>query len=525
MCAAKVTTGEPYRLYGERMAFIDWRYVRPCNFSWVNSNGNVVSVLGEEDEHSAQIKHFFRPWGIGLKVFVPDYKTGPVFTVERPWEEGGINILTVIKEEGIYRAWGSTGWGDLSSRGSTFFCYFESTDGMNWKRPSLHLVEAYGSRDNNIMDTRGGTVFVDPSAPVQERYKWISESHFSRKEYEEYVLERPGELDPRSNRKDAGIFVGVRGAVSPDGLRWNVLEKPLVMMHSDTQIVAYYDSLIGRYVGYFRDFMVGPRFSLPDAVHLDGSGPPPWLFVGRRAVGRAETDDFRRFPLSEVVLEPDPCGPPSNVLYTNCRTNIPGSPESHLMFPAVWDMASDSTYIELASSHEGKVWNRLTQTPLFQTGVFGEWDGGCLFALPNLIELSNGDFALPYTGYNVPHKYPRRMAKRNMGYAVWNKGRLAGIEAKEKGEFATVAVVPPGKHAYINAVTKRTGNIMVEALDMNYNVMAGRSFEECVSIVGDCFNQPITWKQHDHLGIKRDEAVILKFKLDQACLFSIDFRD
>lgn len=82
---------------------------------------------------------------------------------------------------------------------------------------------------------------------------------------------------------------------------------------------------------------------------------------------------------------------------------------------------------------------------MFATGPFGAFDGGCVFAHPQLTELGDNRWVLPYSAYNVPHKYPRRLWKFAPGYAVWPKGRLVALEAAERGEFATIGLVPPGR--------------------------------------------------------------------------------
>ena len=110
------------------------------------------------------------------------------------------------------------------------------------------------------------------------------------------------------------------------------------------------------------------------------------------------------------------------------------------MFPTLWHMRDDTTSVILASSHDGKLWHYVPGPAVLTTGPFGAWDGGCVFAHPNLLELSDGSFVLPYTGYNFPHKYPRGQFKFAPGYAVWPKGRLVALEALERGEFATVSV-------------------------------------------------------------------------------------
>src|SRR5439155_9213861 len=151
------------------------------------------------------------------------------------------------------------------------------------------------------------------------------------------------------------------------------------------------------------------------------------------------------------------------------------------------------TSIALASSHDGKLWHFIPGSPVFATGPFGAFDGGTIFAHPNLLELSDGRFALPYTGYNVPHKYPRRLWKYAPGYAIWPKGRVIALEAPAKGECATVQIVPPGRKLRLNALTKRGGSILVEVAGHDGKPLPGRSFADARRLFGDHHWTPLVW--------------------------------
>jgi hypothetical protein len=186
-------------------------------------------------------------------------------------------------------------------------------------------------------------------------------------------------------------------------------------------------------------------------------------------------------------------------------------------------MSRDNTSVAMASSHDGKLWHFLPGSPVLATGAFGDFDGGCIFAHPNLTELANGDFILPYTGYNVPHKYPRQLWKYSLGYAVWPKGRIVALEASERGEFATVSFMPPGRKLRINAVTPRAGSILVEVAGNDRKPLAGRSFAESTPIVGDHHATVVNWKGTDDLGHPENSAIVLRFRMDQARIFSLEF--
>jgi hypothetical protein len=515
------------------MAFANWCYVRPGSFGWYDDDGVNVTVEGSSAPTEAHFRGFDQPTGIRLVVHGARKGEVPTIRPELPYEAMA-DMHTVIQDDSAFRGWGSCKTVD----GGDFCAYFESDDGINWRRPKLGVVEYRGSRANNFIESVHGTVFYDPAGPPEERYKAIGESYFSKDRLEAYCKRRPGDFDPKSLRTDivdlkgmgywwwkGGNVCGARGFFSPDGFRWTAIDEPLVVHHTDTQIVCYYDTRLRKYVAYWRDWAVGYRSELA----TDENVPRRWIAVGRRSIGRSETDDFRSFPLSELILEPRLDMRPTQVLYTNCKTTFPGAPDQHLMFPAVWDTADDTTSIELASSSDGRAWNYLPGTPVFDTSTFGEWDGGAIFAHPNLIELKDGSLALPYTGYNVPHKYPRGgwrgTSKYAPGYSIWPKGRMIAIEAPERGEFATVAVMPPARanRIRINALTKRAGFIKVEAARIDGSPIPGREFQNAVPLVGDCYKTPLVWKDHDDLGLERGQPLILRFRMEAARLYFVDF--
>ncbi len=506
-------TGEPYELAGKRLVFTNWHYVRPGSFAWVDDKGKGATVVGSQGPWGAHFRRYDYPHGIRL-VVQPAQKIGPIIKLERPWEGKGVNIATLIRHEGKYRAWG----GSQAADGKKFACYFESDDGMNWRRPNLGIVEFGGSKDNNLIADNPGTVFIDPAGPPEERYKAVREGPVAPDRVEAYCKRRPDAYEHRAWRADCGQVFGVLGAVSADGLNWKHLPDPLVIEHCDTQVVAEYDPRLKKYVIFTRNWSVGPRFErAPDDRGLS------WMNVGRRSIGRTESDDFRAFPLSKIILEPGPDLLPSDTLYTNCKTTIPGAPDHHLLFPTVWHTSDDSCSVVAASSRDGKVWHYLPGGPVLTTGAFEQWDGGCVFASPNLTELPNGDFVLPYTGYLFPHKYPRGSWRFQTGYAVWPKGRLIATEAVDRGEFATVRIMPPGRRLRINAVTKRAGSIVVEVVGQNGAPIKERAFADCKPIIGDQHKTPVTWQGKDDLGFKDGESIYLRFRMEKAKLFGLTF--
>jgi hypothetical protein len=512
--------GQPYTLLGNRLAFTSWHYVHPARVMWFDDAGKNVSVHGTQGPTEALFRPRAAAFGVRLVHHSAQRLEQPVIKGETPWEAGGAQLTSLIHDHGMYRAWAGTTWGTLDesrNRAGTFMCYYESDDCVSWRRPACRLIEYDGCRDNNLVATKGGCVFIDPSAPEDERYKWVSEANdFTEADFADYERHRPGMIS-RSRRPRDFPYYGVRGAVSPDGIRWNVLNRPLLVMMSDTQNIAYYDVRRQCYVLYTREWIAGPqspRYPLPDT----------WLENGRRSIGRTESTDFRAFPESRPILEPPPWFTPNQSLYTNGRTSFPGDPDSHLMFPTVWDQGTDTTHVVIATSHDGELWSFLPGEPVLRTSDAGQWDGGCLFASPSLVEMPNGDFAMAYTGYNVPHKYPRVKAERAVGLAIWPRGRVVGIEAPDKGEFTTVSIVPRSLHIRVNALTRRTGGIRIEVLDGRTNTpVEGRGLSDCLPLFGDLHSAPVRWKGGADLGVGDDTPVALRISIEQGTIYYIEF--
>jgi hypothetical protein len=523
--AGKTFWGEPYELAGNRLYFTDYFHIRPGVLDWINSDGESVYTAEERAENpiygprDAQIRRPSSPYGIRI-VAQPANRMGPIIQREKPWEEHYVIFKTVMKEGDLYRAWGkSVPGGD---------CYFESKDGINWERPILRQREFNGSLENNLLKGGpNGTVFIDPNGPPEARYKAVGGTKKPFEEFKAFVEKHPDKWETRILRGDwdeTERYYCIRGSVSPDGIHWTTLPEPFTFEHSDGMETGYYDTDLGKYVIYTRTWMVGPRSPAWTGDRRQMTWPGEFHGSGRRVIGRMEGDTFGDFDLSEPVIVPVPGETlPSESFYTSIHTTLPGSPDNHLMFPTVWDTRDDNSSIGIWSSHDGRIWNRLPGGPILETAPFGEWDGGCIFSFPGLIELANGDFALPYKGYNLPHKYPRGTMELYAGYAIWPKGRIVAVEADEMGEFATVGLLPPGRTIQVNALTSRAGGIRVELSAANDQPIPGRTFADSDPIQGDAFWQTVSWNGETDVKVAPGETLVIKFRMDRAKLFGLQF--
>lgn len=168
---------EPYKLAGKRIVFPNWYFVRPGHFNWVDNEVKSVyaSQTAKLNEYEVHFVSFDSPHGIRLFVEQAQREI-PIIPNYKPWDKWGIRLAILIYENGKFRLWGSCNSDNPHSRD----CYFESTDGINWEKPNLDLVEFEGNRNNNLLPTKVGlSVFIDPKASPDERYKTIRRTDYT----------------------------------------------------------------------------------------------------------------------------------------------------------------------------------------------------------------------------------------------------------------------------------------------------------------------------------------------------------
>ena len=237
--------------------------------------------------------------------------------------------------------------------------YAESSDGVNWTKPSTGAVRCDGSTDNNLVYAgHASPAFKDPSAPPDERYKLVT----------------------------LGIQDGkphMFGAVSPDGLHFKTLEKPVLSGYgSDTHNVIRFDPDKGRYVGYFRGKAHGNR--------------------NMRTIAYAETDRFDSWPVPQAIVTPDVNDQPDTDIYTNSYTPWPDA-DAHLMFPAFFQRRLDDTEIHMMTSRDGLHWERPLREPIIPIGDPGATLQSSLYAGSDLVTMRPGEWSLAVSPRPVAH--------------------------------------------------------------------------------------------------------------------------
>ena len=239
-----------------KQVFIDWDLIEPgYGVAW----GGVVTS-------------WEMPHGVRLAVHPPRIDATPLVATDRPWETF-INVYcTLFQDEGRFRLYYEPHYHPEQTQAEdlkAMLAYAESTDGVNWTKPEIGAVSFQGIRPTTwslAWRRPSGAArmarpcFKDPSAPADERYKFV-----------------------HMGRKTASL--GVFGAMSPDGLHWTAIRQPLLTDYmSDTQTVVRFDSVKGRYIGVFRGWrgLIARQVARSPHHRLCRDGGLPQLADGRR---------------------------------------------------------------------------------------------------------------------------------------------------------------------------------------------------------------------------------------------------
>lgn len=416
----------------------------------------------------------------------PPRKTGIILLrADKPWESLMVNAWHTIMEDPDpldpsykYRLWYEVYW-RLGDQGSAL-AYARSRDGIHWEKPSLGIIEFNGSRDNNLVfagacghGQHGGTVFIDPTAAPEQRYKYI--------------------------------YLGggnVCGAVSADGLHWRPVKEDndvLVKWSSDTQSTCFWDPTREAFVAFLRSW--SPRM-----------------------VSRTESRKFGDFPEPVVVLAPDEFDPPETDIYNNAALRYPYAARAYFMFPSLYHHPSDKLWVQLAASRDSVEWHRPTREAFIPVGVPGSWDEGLVYRGVGLIRKGE-ELWLSYYGRRATHNtYKDKQFQGAYSYAVSRLDGFVSMDAgNELGELVTVPVVFAGNRLALNIHTLPRGAAKVELLDEAGKPIPGYTQADCDEIKCDDTRLVVTWHGRADVGRLAGKPIRLRFVMRRCKLYAFGF--
>ena len=481
-----------------RYLFTDLRHIRCGDLEWFSEDGTYLPTSNPPGPPSAAYaKSSFVPRGIRLQSNISKRELIP-----GPYKPFG----RIIFDEGVYKSW-------YLETQPTAICYIQSNDGFEWSEPRRSYIDVPGTASHEFV------FFLDPVAPADEMYKcvypvWPDKSKLPDL-WAEYQKTHPRYREPRITPDRIQCMYG---AISPDGVDWTPLTKPLLINFGDTDNTVYYDKQLQSYVMYTRKYI-----------------------QERRWIGRAESKNFRDWGPIESIIWPSLDSPFSHDMYTNGRTAYPDLDTYHFMFPWIYERNTQTGGVYLYSSEDGIVWNQLPGEQVIPLGEPGKWDGGYIDATRDLVPFGNSKVAIRCRARNKPHKYPRW---KNSPYTMtdfwswWPEGRVSSLVADE-GEFFTFPCIPQGKELRLNVKVARGGDLRVGLLypgaplkeipgkerDLFYNRqnVIGHTVDDCDPIFGDELSMPVHWNGDTNLGLLNERGITIQFRMRAAELFGFQW--
>ena len=406
-------------------------------------------------------------------------------TTDAPWEGNTCAYYTVFSDGERFRMYYRGAHWDTQTKKATHrevVCYAESTDGINWVKPNLGIVEFQGSKNNNIIwdgvGSHNFTPFQDtnPNCSPAAQYKALGRG--------------------RSLRKgDQSSKHGLFAFQSSDGVHWKLMsDQPVITEGAfDSQNLAFFDNRAKVYRDYHRWFNQGVR----DIMHCTSKDFLNWT----KPKGLTYTQQKREH------------------LYTNAIRPYSRAPHLYLGFPTRY-LPNEGQRVEpvLMTSRDGQHFHRWPSAVIPESAPKDRRGNRSNYMANGLVELPNEPSQLSVYAteayYTGPDSRIRRFVYRTDGFVA--------ARATVKGEITSRPIVFSGEQLTINAKTFENGSLRVELQTVDGKPIKGFSREDCQSIRGDSTNHHVSWRGNDLAHIA-GQPVRVVFELENSELFAFQF--
>ena len=425
-------------------------------------------------------------------------KAGKVLSPDQPWEAFRLTTYFTVVQDGAicrmyYSCFSKDQWHTPNSwQEHAYLCYAESKDGIHWEKPDLGIVEFDGSKKNNIIlpSVVDGTVFIDPVAPPERRYKLLST------------------VGPHAG--------GLRVSYSSDGIHFT-LGKPVNSWGPDSQQNVFWDRRLKKYTAFLRK-----NTSLG------------------RAVGRLEMDDIESSWPGElsVVFIRDEHDPADVDFYTNACVQYPWADDAYFMFPAAYhhfppQMGNDGLLDSSAAvSRDGIKWIRPDRGPYVPLGEGDAWDGKLLMMGVGMVRMGDSIYQY-YNGVSLSHggtrRKPEELRKKLVGWGDIGCviQRLDGFYSADAAYTGGWLVTPPivfeGSRLMLNVNTSAAGSAYVAITDARGKPLSGFAVADCDKIMTNDTDHVVSWKGNSDVSALAGKPIRLRFEMRSTKLFGFQF--
>lgn len=430
--------------------------------------------------------------GVALKLHEP-VRREVVLVTDQPWEGPTCGYFSAIQDGKKVRLYyrGSAGGSDHSEDQVT--CVVESEDGIHFTRPKLGLIEAGGTKANNVIwrgvESHNFAAFLDtnPAAKPAERYKALG-----------------GVKQPGKNWMTGETPGGLYAFASADGLHWNKMRPETVMTKGafDSQNIAFWDAPKNRYTSYTRIFTNKIR-------DIQSSPSTDFLTWGESSLNQYAADV------------------PREHFYTSATIPCPTAPHLYLAFPKRYTPArkkvtehkipgvSDTVFM---TSRDGLNWDRSFLEAWLRPGPDPlNWTDRNNMVASGIIETGPGEWSLYASEhYRYPDHRIRRLSLRKQGFA--------SVHADARGgEFVTPPLTFNGEKLLLNYATSGTGSVQVEIQDEAGQALPGFALADMPELYGDEFEAAVAWKKGTDVSSLLGKPVRLRIVLKDADLYALRF--
>lgn len=438
----------------------------------------------------------------------------PIVKAEESYEVGGPLGCFVLRnpDTGLFQMWARQEDQELRQREGPpvphyrRVHYYESDDGLDWRRPNLGLFEIDGDNAQN-------NVCIKPSCNGGISVLRLPERMHDRGRYA--GLYSAVDIDGIGN--EARDWNHKRLAFSEDGIHWNDAEEnPIFVGRTGAEL-----------------------FYHPDRDLFFCYGRAPINAGENRRVAYLQSTDLVSWTQPVNIFGHDELDPLWHynmpvAYYHGVCLGLLSVMDRH---PHDQRLPKGNEYLaeaELAWSRDGENWDRHPKRPIFlptSPAVQGAIDWGMVYPT-SIIEMDDHVrvyyFAepmlhIPGAGSNVASAYSSYMC-----LATLRRDGFVSIDAGEDGGYMlTRPMACPGGKLHINARTTGDGFIRV-AVREGKGVRDGEwheawRFEQSNPFDGDSLDHVMTWSDHDRLNDFPDNTLRLHFWLENAELYSFWF--
>lgn len=422
---------------------------------------------------------------------------GPVLFFDEPWEGIFSGYSTVIKDDTIYRLY-YRGIPAIGADGSDqeVTCYAESADGINWVKPGLDMYQVSSSVKNNVI--------LAHAAPITHNFSPFRDDN-------------PARTDDYRFKALGGLIDGLIPYGSSDGIHWiKMTSEPVIKgAEFDSQNVAFWSESEKCYICYMRE----------------------WISLGDKAVrtfARSTSQDFIHW---SAPVNMDFGGTPPENLYTNQTSPYFRAPHIYIaiaarFFPGKQVITDDeaerlgvnpSYYHDcsdavLITSRGGYNYQRTFLEGFLRPGIgLNNWVSRTNYPALNIVRTGENEMSF-YVNQNYAQEtaHLRRYSLRIDG--------LASLHASAAEGFAeTRPLIFKGTSLILNFSTSAAGYIIIELADEQGNVIAGRSSDDCLPVIGNETAREVRWKNGSDVSDLEGKVISMRIKMKDADLYSLKF--